>query len=104
MNLRRGDIFWGDFGHKCRPYIVVSNDIRNSTNQSALVVPLTTKLQSKVYKTHVPICFGSISPSTCQVEDLIRIEDKDNKLYAVEHLPKEIMVHVDNALREALGL
>lgn len=47
MNLRRGDIFWGDFGFKCRPYIVVSCDARNATSNSAIVIPITTKQYSR---------------------------------------------------------
>lgn len=99
MNLRRGDIFWADLGHKCRPYICVQNDSINAHGSATVAVPLTTKLQPKHYPTHVPICWGSISFSTAKCEELIRLEDPTNKYIAVEHLPAEIMNHIDRALK-----
>lgn len=105
MNLRRGDIFWADFGHKCRPYVVVQSDAKNTYCNSTIVVPLTTKPQPKHYSSHVPICWGSINYSIAKCEDLLRIEDPTGSKYIpVEHLPKEIMTHIDRALKEVFDL
>lgn len=105
MNLRRGDIFWGDFGFKCRPYVVVSCDARNATSNSAIVIPITTKQYSRMYPTHVPICYGSICSSACMAENMIKIEDPTGSTFsAVEHLPDGIMMHIDAALKKDLAL
>jgi len=105
MNLRRGDVFWADFGHKCRPYVVVQSDAKNAYGISTIVVPLTTKPQPKHYTSHVPVCWGSIGYSIAKCEDLIRVEDSVGNTYTpVEHLPKEIMMHIDKALKEVFDL
>lgn len=104
MNVIRGDIFWADMGFKCRPYLVVSTDKRNANANNVIAVPLSGKIQDKLYPTHVPVCYGSITPSIIKCEDLTMIEDVHSKYTAVEHLPDAIMKHVDVALRAALSL
>lgn len=100
--LRRGDIFFADLGNKCRPWLVVQNDIGNEHSPRTIVVPLTSKIKKQL-PTHCVICWGSICPSAVQCEEIQHVEVSD-EWTAVEHLPPEIMKHVDECLRIAVGL
>lgn len=100
--LKRGDIFFADLGHKRRPYLVVQNDIGNTFSPRTIVVPLTSRIK-KALPTHCLICWGSIKPSVVQCEEIMYV-DVDETWTAKEHLPPEIMSHVDKALAVAVGL
>lgn len=100
--LRRGDVFFADLGHKCRPYIVVQNDIGNAHSPRTIVVPITSKIK-KYLPTHCVIVYRSIYPSSVHCEEIMRVE-VNPCWYAVEHLPPHIMRHIDTALKIALGL
>lgn len=102
MNLRRGDIFWANLGNKCRPWLVVQNDIINRSSNYIIVASLTTNLK-KTYPTHPVICWGSINSSCVKCEEIKQIEE-DPSWCASEHLPPQIMEHVNNALKFALGV
>lgn len=99
--LRRGDIFFADLGHKCRPYLVVQNDIGNVCNDRTIVVPLTSKIRR--YPMHCVVSMGIIRPSAVQCEEIMCVT-VDDGWKAVEHLPKKAMRRVDKALKCALGL
>ena len=100
--LKRGDVFFADLGYKRRPYLVVQNDIGNEYSPRTIVVPLTTRMK-KPLPTHCLVCWGGIKPSVVQCEE-IRYVDVDESWTAMEHLPPEIMSHVDKALAIAIGL
>lgn len=103
--LRRGDIFFANLGHKCRPYLVVSNDIGNHHSNRVIIVPLTTRLDSmnKHYPTHCIVCPENMKTSCVQCEE-IRNADVSPNWHAVSHLSGETMWHVDKALKIALGV
>lgn len=100
--LKRGDIFFADLGSKCRPWLVVQNDTGNMHSNRIIVVPLTSRIKKQL-PVHCVICWGSIKPSAVHCEEITHVEIDDN-WRAVEHLPPEIMQHVDNCLRVAMGL
>ena len=100
--LRRGDIFYADFGHKYRPYLVVQNDIGNKYSPRTIVVPITSQIKKQL-PTHCFICWGSIHPSAVQCEEIMHV-DVDPRWRAVEHLPRHIMRHVDKCLKIAIGV
>lgn len=100
--LRRGDVFFADLGHKCRPYIVVQNDIGNAHSPRTIIVPITTKIK-KYLPTHCVIKYRTIRASAVQCEEVTHV-DVDPRWRAVEHLPPYIMRHIDTALKIALGL
>jgi mRNA interferase MazF len=99
--LRRGDVFFADLGHKCRPYLVVQNDTGNKHSSRTIVVPITSKIRSQ--PTHCTICWGSIRPSVVQCEEIMHI-DVNPCWRAVEHLPPHVMRHVDKCLKIAIGV
>lgn len=100
--LKRGDVFFADLGNKCRPWLVVQNDIGNEHSERTIVVPLTSKIKKKL-PTHVVICWGQIRTSAVQCEEIQTAITK-KEWEAVEHLPAEIMKHIDRALKIAIGL
>ena len=102
MKLKRGDVFFADLGNKCRPWLVVQNDVGNAHSSRTIVVPLTSKIDRRL-PTHCVICWGRIKPSAVQCEEITHVEI-DEEWRAVEHLPPEIMKHVDEALKIAVGL
>ena len=99
--LKRGDVIFANFGHKMRPWLIVQNDVGNSYSRRTIVVPLTSKIKKKL-PTHCVICWGKIKTSAVQCEE-IQAVDIDVRWEPVEHLPPEIMQHVDKALKIALG-
>lgn len=100
--LHRGDIFFADFGYKRRPWLVVQNDVGNEHSEYTIIVPLTSKTDKKL-PTHCIVCWGKIHPSSVHCEE-IRQALIDEDWRVVEHLPPEIMRHVDECLKVALGL
>lgn len=100
--FKRGDIFFADFGNKCRPWLVVQNDVGNHYSDRVIVVPLTSKIY-KTLPTHVVVCWGQIKPSAVQCEEITHVTISD-EWTVCEHLPAEIMQHVDEALKIAIGV
>lgn len=100
--LKRGDVFFADLGNKCRPWLVIQNDIGNKHSDRTIVVPLTSKIKKKL-PTHVVVCYGNIINSAVQCEE-IRTAKVKPEWEPVEHLPPEIMKHIDRALKIAIGL
>ena len=101
-NLKRGDVFFADLGNKCRPWLVVQNDVGNKYSKRTIIVPLTSKIKKKL-PTHCVICWGEIKTSAVQCEE-IRSVEVDRRWEPVEHLPAQVMRHVDRALKIAIGL
>lgn len=101
-HLKRGDIFFADLGNKRRPWLVVQNDTGNYFSGRTIVVPLTSKIK-KALPTHCVVCWGKIKPSAVQCEEITHVDVKE-EWAAVEHLPPEIMRHVDECLKIAVGV
>lgn len=108
-NLRRGDVFFADLkgsdghviGHKRRPWVVVSNDLGNKSSGILIVVPMTTK-DIRPFPMHVKLVWGNIHGTV--LTEQIRVIDQDENYEVAEHLPPQIMNHIDNALAIAVGL
>lgn len=101
-HLRRGDVFFADLGNKCRPWLVVQNDTGNIHSPRTIIVPLTSKIK-KALPTHCVVCWGQIRPSAVQCEEITHVAVCED-WRAVEHLPPEIMRHVDECLKISIGL
>ena len=101
-NLKSGAIFFADLGSKTRPGMVVQKNNGNYFSTRTIVVPLTSKIKNTL-PTHVIVCWGSIRSSAVQCEEITHVEVNDD-WQAVETLPPEIMRHVDEALKIAIGL
>ena len=101
-HLKRGDVFFADLGNKRRPWLVVQNDVGNFHSDRTIIVPLTSKIK-KALPTHCVIYWGKIKPSAVQCEEITHVE-VNGQWEAVEHLPPEIMKHVDECLKIAIGV
>ena len=100
--LKRGDVFFADLGNKCRPYVVVQNDVGNRYSCRTIIVPLTSKIKKKL-PTHCVICWGKIRTSAVQCEEIQSVVI-DPRWEPIERLPAPIMQHIDRALKIAIGL
>lgn len=107
--FQRGQMWWftpattgaPDEILKLRPCIIVSNNLLNSTSNTLVVVPLSTKIEIE-QAVHVPIiCNGTESVvyceriqrvHVCQIKEFIGVCDKGE------------MVDVDEGIRRALSL
>lgn len=101
-NLKRGDVFFADFGNKRRPWIVVQNDVGNNHSPKTIVVPLTSKIKKNL-PTHCVICWGKIRTSVVHCEEIQSVTI-DPRWDPVEHLPSPIMQHINRALKIAIGV
>ncbi len=82
---RRGDLYWvnldpvvGTEIAKTRPAVIISNDIGNEFSARAIVAPLTTAGQDKVYPFEVliPAAEGELPHPSKAALDQIRTVDK----------------------------
>ena len=83
-----------------RPWIIVQNEMGNKYSPTSIVVPLTTKFKRLDIPTHVAITWGDLLPSMAECEQ-VRVIDVTEDWKYVCTLPKEIMTHVDTALKNA---
>lgn len=83
-----------------RPWVVVQNEIGNKHSPTSIVVPMTTQLKRLDLPTHVAVTWGNLLPSMVECEQVRVIDVTDDWKYICT-LPKEIMTHVDTALKNA---
>ena len=83
-----------------RPWVVVQNEIGNKHSPTSIVVPMTTQLKRLDLPTHVAVTWGNLLPSMVECEQVRVIDATDDWKYICT-LPKEIMTHVDTALKNA---
>ena len=83
-----------------RPWVIVQNNVGNQFSPTTLVVPLTTKFKRLDMPTHVAVTWENLAPSMVECEQVRVIDVADDWKYLCT-LPREIMAHVDNALRNA---
>ena len=83
-----------------RPWVVVQNEIGNKHSPTSIVVPMTTQMKRLDLPTHVAITWGDLLPSMAECEQ-VRVIDVTEDWKYVCTLPKEIMTHVDTALKNA---
>lgn len=100
--IKRGDIVIGEFQGetKLRPWVVIQNDKGNYFSEYTIVVPITSK-HKRPLPTHVSLVWGSIV-GTVKCENIQTVPQND--LEVIEHLPDEIMKHIDHALSVAVDL
>lgn len=112
MLFLRGDIVLVDFdpgrrheAAKQRPAVVVTNDMANASSPVVMVVPLTSNV-ARIYphETLLPVnrC-GLEFDSKAQVH-LLRYVSTERILRTVGRVPDDLMLALDNRLREHLAL
>lgn len=112
IRIRRGDIFYVDFGHQpgsrmhgVRPAMVVQNDIGNLHSPTTIVAAFTTEIKKIHQPTHVVVGPSSGLPkqSMLMLEHLFTI-DKHTVLSYVGTASEEFIDKVDKALAVSIGI
>jgi mRNA interferase MazF len=112
MLVRRGDIYWVDFGTPRgseqggrRPALIVQNDVGNLSSTTIIIAAITTKRKG-FYPFHVEVSAvesGLPQDSTILLEQLLTI-NKDRLLERVGRLSNLKLKEVDEALKVSLGI
>ncbi len=112
MLVRRGDIYWVDFGTPRgseqggrRPALIVQNDAGNLSSITTIIAAITSKIKGS-YPFHVEVQAtesGLPQDSTILLEQLLTI-NKDRLLERVGSLSSVKIKEVDNALQVSLGI
>lgn len=112
MAVKRGEIYWVDFGAPRgseqagkRPALVIQNDIGNETSPITIIAAITSKIK-KPYPFHVPIIAtesGLPKDGTVLLEQLLTIA-QDKLLQRCGQLSPDKMEEVDRALMHSLGM
>lgn len=114
MEIRRGDVLDIDFdpvrGHeisKTRPAVVVQNDIGNQYSPLIIVSPIRGAEHIKrTYPVIVTVekGAGGLDKKSVVQCDQIKSLDKSRIVGKRGHFPREIMKHIDAALKISLAL
>jgi len=112
MAVRRGEIYWVDFGTPRgseqagkHPALVIQNDIGNENSTTTIVAGITSQKKPS-YPFHVAITAtesGLPKDSTTLLEQLLTIT-QDRLLQRCGRLSPDKMREVDQALMHSLGL
>ena len=106
-SIKRGDVFLVNFdptigaeATKTRPTLVVSNDINNTLSPIVSISPITSQIK-RVYsfEVEVPSRTGGLRTRSKIMINQTRAVDKIRLIKKLGHLPDEIMVNVNHALK-----
>jgi mRNA interferase MazF len=111
--VRRGDIFWADFGMSLgseqgghRPALIIQNNIANESSETTIIAAITSRLYDMKYPFHVRISAeesGLPQDSTIKLEQ-IRTISKVRLISLVGKLPRDKMKEVNEALKYSLSI
>lgn len=112
MAVRRGDIYWVDFGPsrgseqgRRRPALIVQNDTGNANSPTTIIAAISSKKKG-AYPFHVDISAlesGLPKDSTVLLEQLLTI-DQSRLMNRIGTLSNDKMREIDRALAVSLGL
>ncbi len=110
--IRRGDIYYVDFGnqpgsvmHGFRPAMVIQNDTGNRHSPTLIVAAITTEIKKLRQPTHLMIGsrFGLTQVSMLLLEQIFTI-DKESLAAYVGTADNEFLNSVDRALAVSVGI
>mgnify|MGYP001607482613 CR=1 FL=1 len=89
-----------------RPAVIVQNDISNKYSSTTIIVPFTSKKQTKTYVTNVPILAGEsgLKKDSLILCNQIKTIDKSRIIKKIGNLDRDIMKQVDMAIKVSLDL
>ena len=112
MFVRRGEIWWADFGTPRgseqggqRPALIIQNDIGNTSSTTTIIAAITSKTKTS-YPFHVEVSAqesGLPQDSTILLEQILTIS-KSRLIRCASVLSSERMRDVDRALQFSLSL
>ena len=113
MFPKRGEVFWsyldptlGSEQSGRRPVLIIQNNDSNEFANTTIVAPLTSKIFSDLFPTHVLVKAGVLEQkfdSTILLSQ-IRTIDKSRLKKKIGHLAKAEMQKVDQAIKISLAL
>lgn len=112
MEFKRGDIFFADLGpvigseqDGIRPVLIVQNDLGNKYSPTVIVVPITTKIKSKL-PTHIPIKKGlsGLKKDSILLIEQLRTLDKSRLKERIGKVDNKILEDVKEALKVSLNI
>lgn len=107
VSINRGDIFLVNFdptvgteAKKIRPAVVVSNDINNAHSPIVSISPMTSNV-TRVYsfEVEIPPGTGGLRTRSKVMINQTRAVDKIRLTKKLGHLPEQIMMDVNRALK-----
>jgi mRNA interferase MazF len=107
VSIKRGEIFLVNFdptvgaeAKKTRPALVVSNDINNAHSPIVSISPITSNV-TKVYsfEVEIPPGTGGLRTRSKVMINQTRAVDKIRLTKKLGHLPEQIMMEVNRALK-----
>ncbi len=113
MTLRRGDVYWVDFGPEengssvqanKRPAVVVQCDSGNDNSPITIVVAGTTTIKFKQYLCDVIVNNGFFKKPTRIMCNQIFTINKTDLEEKIGTLDSETMIKISEALKFSLGL
>lgn len=112
MTVRRGDIFYADFGDAegssmrgVRPALIVSNNVGNKAAPVVIVVAITAKIKATYLPTHLIVEKDTGLPrKSMLLFEQMRTMDKTCLREKVGQVSQEFMQKVDKALEASVGL
>jgi len=112
MRVRRGEIWWADFGTPRgseqggqRPALIIQNDTGNTSSTTTIIAALTSKIKAS-YPFHVEVSAqesGLPQDSTILLEQILTIS-KSRLIRCAGVLSSATMKDVDRALQFSLSL
>ncbi|MDV6278119.1 type II toxin-antitoxin system PemK/MazF family toxin [Rhodococcus erythropolis] len=100
----RGQIYWFDMGHGEKPWVVVSNNVRNRNLNTVLAARVTTTPKPGV-PTAVPLGAADPLVGSILADDLIQLfDDEIAASRPAGSLSPATVVKLNTALAIALGL
>ncbi len=105
---KRGEVWWvtldptlGTEINKCRPAVVLSNNVANTYLDRIQVIPLT----SNITKVHVSECLVQLKKQTAKaMADQIRTVSTERLVKKIDKLSFENLLSVEQIVRLQLGL
>ena len=106
-SIERGDVFLVNFDptvgaeiRKTRPAVVVSNDVANTYSPIVSICPITSNVTRVFsFEVEIPPKTGGLRNRSKIMVPQTRAVDKIRLTKKLGHLPSEIMLKVDRALR-----
>jgi len=100
----RGQVYWATFDEKLgrKPWLVVSNNLRNRSLNDVLVARITTSPKPRL-SSIVELPHGECVAGSVLCDDLTAMYEDDNPVL-IGALSPAVMLSVDSALASALGL
>ena len=107
VSINRGDVFLVSFDptvgaevKKTRPALVVSNNVNNAHSPIVSIAPITSNaIHIYSFEVEVPSSNGGLKTYSKVMVNQTRAVDKIRLIKRISHLPKEITVEVDRALK-----